>query len=329
MPRPPAPPLPSGRLEAVETAWAKVSQGAETVTLDQLTQAYDAARHPRVLDGNMSVIQAREALLRQFENIEDGTVGWPQFLAYHVKVSNEVDRSRSLDREGSFLSIVALAWRLDQDPNAALEPTGIIPTTLDCPTGLAATKNLDLVWPEDGVLYAFKGTIKCRFARSLLPPSIRGCFAFQEELTGFTVKTRLSRSALIAPLSIVWLNNETGEVFGLRDVVAPNVDVPQLPSYLQDVLLQADAATKRYGNITWLELARAYNPMYKKSSEAFGVGTAEHALDVVTLKKAVFEGTACGLAWHGHTGKFTDSFNGGPYKFSGLNTVKTKPAFPV
>jgi hypothetical protein len=328
MPRAPPPPLTPPRMETVEAAWLKVAGGADSVTTTALKAAYDARRHPRVLDGNMSIIQAEEALLRQFEGAEDGIITWKEFLQYHIKVSNEVDRSRSLDRETTFLNIVAMAWRLDKDPNAALSPTGIIPLTLECPTGLAATKNLDLVWPssEPGVLFGFKGVVKCRFGRSSLPEDIRGCFAFQDELVNFTVKYPVSRSVLIAPVSIVWTDESTGQIVGLRDVVTPNADLNQVPDFLRSRMMQADEAIRLYGSaINWLPLAQAYNPTYKKSSESVGVAVDDHARDVLDLKKRVFEGTNCGVAWHGHTGKFTDSFNGGPYKNSSLNTATRKP----
>jgi hypothetical protein len=326
MPRAPPPPLSEPRMEVVLAAWNKVASGEDRVNLSQLLQAYDAARHPRVLDGNMSVGQAKEVVARHFEaSVADGVVSWEDFLQYHVRMSNEIDRGRSVDRDGTFVNIVVNSWKLDKDPETAMQPTGVIPSTLDCPVGLKRTRNMDLVWLDgsrEKTFLAYRGAVKTRFARRDLPAHIRGHFAFADEIPlDWTVKPSPSRSAVITPHSIVWVDEATGEARGLKELVYPNVDLGLVPEGLRAVLMNHHDAEAKYGKVHWLALEQAYNPAYQKSSEVYGVGAKESAHDVLDLKKKAWEGNNCGAAWHGHTGKFTDSFNGGPYSFSGLNTA--------
>jgi hypothetical protein len=325
MPRSPPPPLNEPRMDVVAAAWHKVANGADSVTLSDLVDAHDAGRHPRVLDGNMSLGQAREIIRKQFADLPDGVVTFAEFLQYHVKMSNEVDRSRSIDRDGTFVNNVVTMWRLDKDSAKAMQPTGIIATTLECPVGLKRTRNMDLVWtdPADrSGLIAFRGAVKTRFARADLPENIRGHFAYADEITDRTVKQSPSRSAVMTALSIVWTVDGTAR--GFREVVSPNVDQAQLPETLKSVIIHHDEAERTYTHVEWLPLAEVYNPAYQKSSEAFGQSAYDSAQQVLELKKKVYDGTSCGIAWHGHTGKFTDSFNGGPTRFSGLNTAPSR-----
>ena len=317
-------------MDVVEAAWYKVSGGAEQVPVARVKEAYDASRHPRVLDGVMSVGQAQEVVARAFDTVPDGVVTWAEFLQYHVKMSAEVDRGRSVDRDGTFVGIVVQQWSLDKDPNSAMQPTGIIPSTLECPKGLKRTQNMHLVWADASgnagpkALIGFKAAVKTRFARGDLPAEIRGHFAFPDEVADYTLKGAVARSALLSPLSIVWRDEATGAAKGFKEVVSQNIDLAQLPETLRAFVLPHTDAEAVYGAVEWLTLAEPYNPMYKKSSEAFGEAAEESAKDVLTLKRKVWEGTNCGLAWHGHTGKFTDGFNGGPGRASGLNTATTR-----
>lgn len=323
MPRAPPPPLNETRMSVVEAAWHKIAQDEDRVPLDKLKAAFDASRHPRVLDGNMSVGQAKEIIARHFDSVPDGVVTWEEFLQYHVRMSKEVDRSRDLDRDGTFVSIVVREWRLDKDPELAMQPTGIIPSTLDCPEGLKRTRNMDLVWSDPakpGAFLAFKGAAKSRFARRDIPAHIRGHFAYADEMSDMTVKACVARSAFLSPLCIVWAD-EAGQAKGFRGVISQNIERAQLPEALRNAIMPEDDAVKAFGAIEWLPLEEVYNPTYQKSSQSFGVGAQQSAENVLTLKRKVYQGDNCGLAWHGHTGKFTDGFNGGPYKFSGLNTA--------
>lgn len=317
-------------MDVVQAAWHKVAGGADRASLETLKAAYDASRHPRVLDGNMAIGQAKEIVARHFDTVADGNVTWDEFLQYHVRMSHEVDRGRSVDRDGTFVAVVVQQWRLDKDAAEAMRPTGIIPSTLDCPQGLKQTRNLDLVWPasEDGSnggLRTFKSVVKSRFGRRVLPEHLRGYFAYlQEEVSAdVPVKACTARSAFLSPLSIVW-KNSTGGSSGLKEVVSPNVELAQLPADLREAIMPHADAEKLHGPVNWLALEAVYNPTYKKSSDAFGVGAQESASEVLALKRKVFEGTNCGQSWHGHTGKFTDSFHGGPYSFSGLNTASRR-----
>jgi len=166
--------------------------------------------------------------------------------------------------------------------------------------------------------------VKTRFSRSILSPAVRGYFAFADELTDFTVKACVARSALLSPLSIVWVDEPSNRAVGFKEVISPNIDLAQLPEGLQDVVMTDDAAEKLHGAVEWLPLVTPFNPMYTKSSEAFGQGAADQAQEVLNLKRKVWEGTNCGVAWHGHTGKFTDGFNGGAQPSSGLNTASRR-----
>lgn len=323
----PDPSLTSARFDVVAAAWQKLNpEDAPSITLDALKAGYDASRHPRVLDGTMAIGQAKNVVAHHFDTVPDGVVTWNEFLQFHVKMSLEVDRSRALDRDSTFTMLVTQMWKLDEEEERALHPTRIFPITMSAPTGLLATKSMDLLWPNPDVpggLLGFRGVVRPRFGRADLPSQLQGYFAFADEVANRDVKTVVERATLMSSLSIVW-RIESGELVGFKDVVSPNISVGKLPDELKDVIL-TEADAEKLGPVCWLPLKEPYNPTYKKSSQSFGVGAEQSAGDVLALKKKVWEGNNCGLAWHGHTGKFTDDFKGGAYRNSSFNTSTVKP----
>jgi len=263
-------------------------------------------------------------IAHHFDAVPDAIVTWQEFLQYHCRMSIEVDRSRSIDRDAWFIRVVERAWRLDQNPDDALEPTGVFPETLDAPKGLAQTRNMDLLWPDEkkpGALKGYKVAVKPTFARKDMPKAIRGYFTLQSE-TETIPKTFLPpRGALLPPMSIVF-EREDGPAAMIVDVVSSNVDPSELPPALRAIILTRDEATAR--GATPLVQQKLFNPIYKKSSEVFGEGSDARAQEVLELKRKAFAGDNAGQIWLGRTGKFSDEFRGGVYRNDSLN-VTFKP----
>lgn len=320
---PKVPSLEGARLEVVKRAFVKLAQEeAGTVPLSAMKMLYNAAAHPRVLDGSISQSKARALFESHFTHIPpEGAVTWDDFASYYTKASTEIDAGRDIDPDASFVQMVIRAWRLDEDGAPRFESTGILPTTLERPSGYSATVNMDLVWKdENGGLVGYRHVVKPLFSRAELPDEIRGYFALPVESTRANVRFLPAQAALVADLDLVWPKNAaepSGEWTGYRAAVRSNVDTRFLPALLQNYILPFTRTSQM--NVTYNESVKIQNPVYKKTSQTYGVGAKEHCAQVAELKKLTWEGKAAGNVFAGKTGKFSDQFKAGCYRNSGLN----------
>jgi hypothetical protein len=129
------------------------------------------------------------------------------------------------------------------------------------------------------------------------------------------------------PLDFVWREGEgeEGQLVGFPGVIASVVDVPVVPESVRSLLMtpeQSSAAGVRFATIA----APTAGVLFKRQSDSYGRDAVDEARRVAALKRAVFEGTACGhvyaTTW---SGKFSDGFGGGPWRQQGLNCSMTKP----
>jgi hypothetical protein len=320
--------LPPQRLQLVETAFRKLDpSNSGFASLESMKATFDAARHPRAVDGTMSQSMVREAFFNQFEPLaaaRGGSVSWDEFLTYYTRLSAEIDTGRELNHDHFFEMVVSKVWRLDDDAKDPLPVTKVIPITLERPTGLLATQNMDLMWPDGaGGLIGFRAVVKPWFARSDLPEGLRGHLLFAQETQRHTHKYLPVQAALTPPHDIIWeIEPESGVYAGLQGVVLSNVDLAQLPTDLLQYILPSKVSGQK--SVHFLSLPKVENPHYKRSSEVYGFRAQEHCQELLELKKAVFSGDAKGGVFAGRTGKFSNEFGGGMYRNSGLN-VTTNP----
>lgn len=323
------PPLNARRLAVVQQAFTKLDRdGSGVVDIVDLKEVYDVSRHPRVLDGSMSQSMALQMFLNNFEPCaaaRDGKVTWDEFQTYYEKVSAEVDLGRELDHDAYFELLVVRAWRLDEPEDARMPETRFIATTDEKPTGLKATRSMHLVWrdPASGTILGFPSVVKPWFARKIMPLSLRQHFAYYDEMERVPHKMLPANGCSLAPLDIVWTDESDGSVLALKGLVATTVDVAKLPDTLRAHIMLPTEAAKL--NPSYIPIEPVANPIYKRSNDVYGVGSNEQCQKILELKKATFNGTACGNVFAGKTGKFSNSFGGGMYTNSSLNiTMKPK-----
>ena len=319
--------LSSRRLEIVDRAFQKLdTKKSGFVNLTEIIRVYDATRHPRVLDGSMSPSQALQQLLNFFEPcaiLRNGTISLEEFLGYYAKMSVEVDRGREQNPDEYFERVVARFWRLDEDQLVRLQPTNIIPVTLDVPTGLLAMTSMDLIWAvEGGKIVGYKGVVKPVFGRKILPEAIRGMCAISGELSRFPHEYIPSRPAMLPPFDLVWEIEEGGPWTGLQGVVTSNINPAALPAHIQQHVITHEEAVKR--NVTFIPLVAVANVFYKKSSEVVGQGTEGAATRLFEVKKSTYEGNACGNGFAGRNGSFSNQFIAGMYSTASLNVGSVK-----
>ena len=322
--------LKPNRMEVVAQAFQKLdTDGSGEVGFEEALAAYDVGRHPLVMEGVMSPTMAVEALIRQFEPCaaaRNGKISFDEFVAYYTKVSQEVDRSHAVDKEGFFRDLVRMAWRLDEDEKPVLAATNIIPATLELPSGLARAKNMDLVFPsESGLgLVGFRGAVKTVFARGDVPECLRGYFALYGELERVPVSYLPVRAATLPPYDFVW-PTEDGQWTGYKGVINSNVNLAAMPEDLR-CLIKTREESAHLGVLYQQVAEVVVNPHYRKSSDIYGSGTEAECARLSELKRNTFNGKAAGTRYLGRTGKFTN--NAPPFgPGSGLNCGTVKKAW--
>lgn len=342
------------RLTLVLDAWQRlcnVSNVADDsfVPLEILVRHYDANRHPLHVRGWTSRGRLQDLFETSFKQVAvastSGALVVPKdsFLDFYVKLSQEVQTMRqkgeaALDPDKFFCLMVEQTWHLDehwgedvdddQDQHGInnsnnhdiLRPTGI--KALE-PVHRLPTSPLDLIWADakTGRLVGFRGIVKPLFIRQILPALLRGHFALSIESAENKVQYLPTRPTNQPPFDFVWEDAETGKLVGLQGVIASAVDLPLTSDDIKKHL--STPAESRANGVQYLEdcAKDSSSVLFKKTHDDYGTDAVLEARKIAGLKKAVFEGTACGhvyaTTW---SGKFSDQFPGGPYRQAGLNT---------
>lgn len=312
--------LPSSRIDIIADAFASFDpEHTGKASFSDIVARFDVMKHPLVKEAALAPSKASQILLDNFQdfaNKNDGFISWDEFFTFHAKISVELDAKRDMDKNGSFNKLVTEIWRLGQ---VTFPGTKIVPVNLGKPSGLAATRNMDLIWAtEDGQVCGYKGVVAPTFARLSIPEQLRGNFALPEELFQTTVKYFPIQSAVQPPYDLVWREAESGPFLGLKGIIAANVEIELLPAFLQQFILSPKESAA-VGVQFIPTAAPASNPFYKKSSQSIGVSANEFALRVNTIKKQLHDGTLRGTVFAGRTASFTKQFAGGMPVTSGFN----------
>lgn len=341
---PPAKPyaLNARRLAVVEASFALMDvERTGFVPIQVLLATFRPERHPQVLDGNVPKSKLTESLQTFFQSFIERNEPVPldAFVAYYTRISADVDRSREVFRDALFEKMVAPCWGLDIASLPSINPTGFRVSTLEMAEGLAAATNMDLVFPDlegDGFC-GFEAVVKNTFARKELPEALQGYFGLVEEsklqkvryitAAATTERTVLGRgpAQAVLPYDLIWQDEATGAWTGLQAVIAAKIDISRLPETLLAAVVPPSVSAER--KVQFLPQRAPFNPFYKKSSDAFGVGAVDAAKKTCEVKAAYYSGNGCGQVYCGHVGKFTDEFKGGVYSSSGLNTSTTRKMF--
>jgi hypothetical protein len=312
--------LPGRRIDIIADAFASFDpEHTGKASFKDIAARFDVMQHPLVQDAQMAPSKATKILFDNFQecaNRNDGFITWDEFFNFHAKISVEVNARREADKDAFFVNLVTSIWRLEQ---ATLAGTKIVPVTLEMPSGLAATRNMDLIWAaEDGHLCGYKGVVTPTFARLSLPEQLRGNFALPQELLQASVKYLPIQSAVQPAYDFVWREGEDKPFVGLKGIIAANVDYALIPPFLQQfILTPKESAALKVQFLATSE--KPPNPFYKKSSQSIGVNANEFSLRVNMLKKQLHEGTLRGTVFAGRTGSFTKQFAGGMPVTSGFN----------
>lgn len=97
------------RLEAVKDAWKKLEDSAIAAMVDitHLQRLFRAEAFPKAQDGSMSLDEAREEFLRQWElDHPEGRITWDAFKQYYEDVSLAVEDDEL------FVELVRKSWKL-------------------------------------------------------------------------------------------------------------------------------------------------------------------------------------------------------------------------
>ncbi|KAH9582241.1 hypothetical protein LSM04_008200 [Trypanosoma melophagium] len=284
-------------------------KGDGLVPLEDICRVYDVSKHPRVKEGAMAPSAAHEMLIYQFGSCakELGGVTLDVFMRFHQRMAMEAEEERIADKEKFLTDVIAGVWRIGE----LLQPTFIRPVISinGFPTGIYATQHMSLVWPDPDagneayVLRVIRDVVLPVFSRGDLPPELRGFFAYPAELAGMRIVEVPPQIALQRWLDFVWEYAE-GQYAGVPGIISARVDVEVLPSYLRDLIMEHTAAVQLPA-VRFLPTTRAVNPMYKCTSQEYGYGVDEEVKHVQRWKERTFDGTACGLIYHGLVGKFT------------------------
>lgn len=311
------------RREIVEAAFARFDpQGTGFAPYDALVAAYDVAKHPTVALGDMAPSAARQILANQIKPSADannGNVAFEDFVMFHQKMSNEVDKLREKDLDYYYVTLVSNLWNVN---TLRIPPTNIIPVTFQLPTGLLATRNLDLIWVDEssGKLVGYRGVVKPCFARKVLPESLQGHVAFVDELRGTSVTYLPPQPAVQPPYDLVWGQDE--KLFGLEGLILSNVDLSQLPAALTAHVIpskDAKGLAVQYVNESTFE-----NPTYKTSNSKFGYNAEEYTRRLNEEKLKTLTGQNPVGVEAGRSGAFTAMFGGGMPQAAGLNFTLTR-----
>lgn len=304
--------------------------GTGLVPLRELKQRYFAHEHPRVKEGRLAPSAARDTLDHHFGLCaadHNGCVTFDEFLAYHEKIVDEAYDERVGDVSAFTERTITGLWRLGD----LLLPTGVRPVfpVSQPPSGLYAVTPMTLVWVERRprqmphaaapsaspataqatgaatedvfVMRGIKDVVRPIFARGDLPDELQGYFAYPEELTGMAVEYSTPQISLQSWYDFCW-EYADGLYCGLEGVVSTQVDLDILPAGLRQFLCSHSTATARHTR--WMATRQAVNPMYKKSSAAYGVGVMEECRKIHRWKVNTFEGKQYGNQYHGLCGKY-------------------------
>lgn len=307
------------RREIVEIAFNKFDLNKEgLVPLAALTDAYCAEKHPHVSQGDMAPAVAKRAMLNALTpsaQQHDGSVAVEDFILFHERMSAELDEMQVRNADAYFVSLVDGLWGIS---TVRLEPTSVVPLTMDIPTGILSTQKMDLLWKdESGNVVGFKHVVKPCFARAWLPENVQGMFVFPEEAKALNVSYLPLQSAIQPPYSIVWTRAD-GSVEGLRDVVVSNIDPALLPSNVKSIILSSKEVTSR-SDINFRPTPKVVNPMYQTTNSCFGTGVHDATAKAQNDKLLTLSGKNPVGVYAGRAGKFSASFAGGMPVASGLN----------
>ncbi|CAJ1036267.1 hypothetical protein, conserved [Leishmania lindenbergi] len=307
------------------------------VPLSEIKKRYFAHEHPRVKEGNMAPSAARDTLDYHFGVCaadHGGSITFDEFLAYHEKIADEAYDEHVGDVAAFTEKTIMRLWRLGD----LLLPTGVRPVfpVAQPPTGLYASTNMTLVWveprqidasPTSGqqspsiggtatpsintygavhasdlfVLRGVKDVVRSIFARGDLPEELQGYFAYPEELTGMAVDYVAPRVSIQRWYDFTWEYAE-GKYCGVEGIISIRVDLESLPAGLRQFV--CDHATAVSRGTTWIQTRPMVNPMYKKTSSAYGYGVNEECRKIHRWKVKTFEGKQYGNQYHGLCGKY-------------------------
>ncbi|KEG10254.1 hypothetical protein DQ04_03981070 [Trypanosoma grayi] len=289
-------------------------KGDGLVQLDDICRVFDASKHPRVREGSMAPSAARDMLVHQFGKSarENGGVILDVFMRFHERMALEAENEQVGDVEEFLTATIEGVWRMGD----LLQPTLIRPVTATAgmPTGIYATQAMSLVWPEQGEaagaysLRVVRDVVQPIFSRGDLPPQLRGFFAYPAELAGMRVVEVPAQISMKRWLDFAWAYEE-GRYAVVPGIVSARVDPDTLPAFLRELIVEHDAATKLPA-VRFLPTARAFNPMYKRSSDEYGYGVPEEVKRVHQWKGRTYDGTAYGLLYYGRFGNFTKTHCG-------------------
>lgn len=307
------------RRDIVDAAFRKF-EGAETglIPFEALKKAYHPERHPHVSQGDMAPAVAFRAMVNALTpsaNQHDGCVAVEDFVLFHERMSAEVDDMQLRNADAYFVSLVDGLWGIS---TVYLQPTSVVPLTMDVPRGVLATQKMDLLWKlDDGSITGFKSVVKPIFARSWLPLNVQGLFVFPEESKSLKVTYMPLQSAIQPPYWIVWTNAD-GSAEGIQDAVVSNVDLSLLPPLVRSIILTGKEVATR-SDVQVRTVPQAVNPMYQTTNSCFGIGVHEATAKVNQEKSLALSGKNPVGVYAGRVGKFSSTFAGGMPTASGLN----------
>lgn len=300
----------------VEHAFRSLDKkGDGLLDLDDIYRVFDTSHHPRVRNGEMASSAVRDILTHQFAEGArvDGGVSFHVFMRFHERMALEAEEERVADKEAFLTDVIVGVWRLGD----LLEPTLIRPAiSLDeYPRGVYGTRLMSLVWPDPDsppgafVLRVVRDVVQPIFRRGDLPPELRGFFAYPEELAGMKLIDVPVQISLQRWLDFVWEYAE-GKHATVPGIISARVDLDNLPEYLRSLVFEP-SATKELPSPQLIPTSKMFNPMYRRTSDGYGYGVMEEVKRVHLWKCRTFDGTVCGLIYHGHVGKFTKTHAGG------------------
>lgn len=301
--------LSSADQELVRIAFQSMDHtGSGLVSLDEICKTFYAAEHPRVKEGTMAPSAARDTLLHQFGACaaeHNGNVDLYEFLAYHERLADEANDEHVSDVAAFTTETIMRLWRLGD----LLIPTGIRPSfpITEPPTGLYAATLMSLVWVErdtasgECVLKAVKDVVRPIFARGDLPEDLQGLFAFPDELAGLQVHYVPTQISIQRWLDVIW-EYEDGKYCGVEGIVSARVDLDCLPEGVRQFIVEHSEAIRKRS--AFVKTTNKANPMYTRSSEAYGYGVTEECRKLAEWKANSLNGKQLGLQYHGLCGKF-------------------------
>ncbi|XP_023235772.1 calcyphosin-like protein [Centruroides sculpturatus] len=94
------PPMSAGRINLINQAFKKMDRtGDGVITIEDLKGVYNAQKHPKYLNGEMTEDQVFLMFLKSFDcpNNPDGKVTEEEFLNYYAGVSSSIDTDAYFD----------------------------------------------------------------------------------------------------------------------------------------------------------------------------------------------------------------------------------------